>query len=187
MARAFDELRFGRARTLNLRESLPTVADARARAEAWLRQRQVERSDEVLVITGRGAHSEGGVSPVREAVAKLLRQLERRGVVASHQEHTAGSFVVRLAPVSALWQTPRRKHEPLTAPTPPSLRGLGPETRAVLREAAERSLDRLGVQDPDAFIEDEMLRVFSAVAAGLSDGPDREARLRSALQSALDE
>ncbi len=65
---ALDEARFGMQRTLNLRESLPTVADAVARAEAWLRERQVTITGEVLIVTGRGKGSPGGVSVVREAI-----------------------------------------------------------------------------------------------------------------------
>ena len=68
LRQAFDEVRFGAQRTLNLRESLPTAEDAVARAESWLRQRQVDRADEVLIITGRGNQSEGGISVVREAL-----------------------------------------------------------------------------------------------------------------------
>ena len=41
LQRAFDEVRFGATRTLNLRESLPTGAEAARRLEAWLRQHQV--------------------------------------------------------------------------------------------------------------------------------------------------
>src|SRR5688572_10591297 len=110
---AFDEARFGSARTLNLRASLPTMREATTRAESWLRQRQVERAGDVLIITGRGVGSPDGVSPVREAVRKLLGSLKRRGVVSEHREHTPGSFVVKLAPTSALWNAPRRKREPL--------------------------------------------------------------------------
>src|SRR5262252_4615910 len=99
LRQAFDEVRFGAGRTLNLRASLPTADAAIARAEAWLRQQQVENVDEVLVITGRGNNSEAGVSVVREAVIRLFHVLKRRGVVLGHQEHTPGSFVVTLAPV----------------------------------------------------------------------------------------
>jgi len=60
--KAFDEAEFGPKNILNLRESLPTAADARFRAEAWLRERQVSRANEVLLITGRGNQSPGGVS-----------------------------------------------------------------------------------------------------------------------------
>jgi len=36
--KAFDELRFGPLRTLNLRESLPTAQEARDRTERWNRE-----------------------------------------------------------------------------------------------------------------------------------------------------
>jgi len=107
--KAFDEAAFGQKNTLNLRESLPTVADARFRVEAWLRERQVGGAREVLVITGRGNQSPGGVSPVREGIVALLPSLRRRGVVSDWKEHTSGSFVVRLAPISSLLNAPRRK------------------------------------------------------------------------------
>ena len=63
--RALDEARFGAERTLNLRALRPTVKAAEARAESWLRERQVARAGEVLIITGRGAQSWDGVSVVR--------------------------------------------------------------------------------------------------------------------------
>ena len=72
LRQAFDEARFGNGRTLNLRESLPSSADAESRADAWLRQKQVENVDEVLIVTGRGNNSHAGVSLVREAVSCLL-------------------------------------------------------------------------------------------------------------------
>src|SRR5690348_18303996 len=78
---AFDEARFGAERTLNLRASLPSPYHAVKRAEAWLRERQVARAGEVLVITGRGNQSFDNVSVVREAIVKLLASLRRRGVV----------------------------------------------------------------------------------------------------------
>lgn len=187
---AFDEVRFGSQRTLNLRESLPTPEAASARAEAWLRQQQVDRAAEVLIITGRGNQSEGGVSPVREAVLRLLHVLRRRGVVSGHTEHTPGSFVVRLAPVSALWEAPRRKGgrgaEPYPA-TPPALEALDDTTRGLLRALAERTLDTLGVKEPARFVEGEMLKQFSVIAKAVGGAPGREDRLRVALRNALDQ
>lgn len=185
---AFDEVRFGADRTLNLRQWLPTATDAVARTEAWLRQQQMARAGEVLVITGRGNQSPGGVSPVREAVIRLLHVLKRRGVVAGHQEHTAGSFVVTLAPVHALWESPKRKrdHAP-PPPEPPSLDALEPETRTLLRALAERALDALGARERDAFVEGEMLRQFGAIAASVPPGPQREARLREAIRVAMEQ
>src|SRR5437762_6429556 len=182
LRQAFDEARFGAQRTLNLRESLPTPEDAAARAEAWLRQQQVDRAEEVLIITGRGNRSEGGVSVVREGVLRLLHVLKRRGVVASHEEHTPGSFVVTLAPVSALWESPRRNRGRGVAPpppTPPSLDDLDAETRILLRNLAERALEGLGVKDTATFLQGEMLKQFGAIAATVASAPpaERSARL----------
>jgi len=194
---AFDEARFGKSRTLNLRESLPTAAEAVARAEAWLRQQQVQCSAaedraEVLVITGRGNNSEGGVSVVRGAIEGLIHRLKQRGVVQRHEEHTPGSFVITLAPVKELWTVPapQRKVAEPPPPDPPSLDALDRETRLLLRQLAERSLEQLGVRgDRDRFIEGEMLRQFSALSATLAatGSGDREKFLRAAVRRALEE
>jgi hypothetical protein len=188
MHHAFDELRFPRDRILNLRIRLPTAAEAVARTEAWLRERQVEHAGEVLIITGRGNQSVGGVPVVREAVRKLLSSLRRRGVVAAARDHTPGSFIVELAPVAALRSAPRRKREP--APVladPKALAMLHADTRALLRRLAALSLAELGVRDPERFMEREMLEQFSLFAMALPNGTAREARLRDALQAAIDE
>jgi hypothetical protein len=189
LRQAFDEVRFGAPRTLNLRESLPTAAAAATRADTWLRQKQVERAGEVLIITGRGNQSEGGHSVVREAVIRLMHTLKRRGVVADHQEHTQGSFVVTLAPVSAFAASANRGAPalPPLPPSPPSLDNLDAETRTLLRNLAERSLEGVGVQDTSPFLEGEMLKQFGAIAAKIVDGPGREARLREAVRVAMDQ
>jgi hypothetical protein len=190
LRQAFDEVRFGAQRTLNLRESLPTPEDAAARTEAWLRQRQVDRAEEVLIITGRGNQSEGGVSLVRDAVVRLLHVLKRRGVITGHQEHTPGSFVVTPAPLSALWESPRRNRGRGIAPapaTPPSLGDLDEDTRVMLRNLAERALEGLGLKDTAPFLQGEMLRQFGAIAATVGDAPGREDRLRAAIRAALDQ
>lgn len=193
---AFDAARFGAQRTLNLRESLPTADEAAQRAERWLRQQQMEKAGEVLVITGRGLSSHEGVSVVREAVIRTFHSLKRSGVVAGHQEHTPGSFVVELAPVRALYEAPKRRRErPGERPppaAPPSLDALDPGTRDLLRMLAERSLEGLGmrVQEPevhDEFIRREMLRQFGALGASIEAGPEREQRLQAAVRRALDE
>jgi len=194
---AFDEARFGKSRTLNLRESLPTAAEAVARAEAWLRQQQVQHSGtdalaEVLVITGRGNNSEGGVSVVRSAIEGLIHRLKQRGVVERHEEHTPGSFVITLAPVKELWTVPepRAKVAEPPPPDPPSLDALDRETRLLLRQLAERSLEQLGVRgDRDRFIEGEMVRQFSVLSATLAatGAREREQLLRAAIGRALEE
>jgi hypothetical protein len=192
LRQALDEARFGADRTLNLRASLPSAQEAVQRAEAWLREQQVRQAGEVLLVTGRGNRSYMGVSVVREAVARLLRSLKRRGVVAGVEEHTPGSFVVRLAPMTALLEAPRRRREPAAARPvdPPALAALAPETRALLRELATRSLASLGVRAVAAFVEAEMLKQFGIIApgaAGVRDAAERERRLQGALRRAIEE
>ena len=188
LQQAFDEVRFGAARTLNLRTSLPTGSEAATRLERWLRQHQVQRSDEVLVITGRGNNSEAGIAVVREASIRVLHELRRKGVVDGFAEHTPGSFVVTLAPMKAMLDAASRRREqtPLPPPAaPPTLEALTEETRQMLRALAERSLDALGVRDRVPFMEGEMLRLFGSLAATVTEGPDRERRLRAAIRSAM--
>lgn len=188
--RAFDEARFGDARTLNLRDSLPTVDDAVARVETWLRQQQAEGASEVLIITGRGNSSEDGISPVRSAIERLLYAIRRRGVIIAHREHSPGSFVVELAPMSALWESPKRNRGRgiERAPVdPPSLQALDAETRTMLRQLAERALDGLGVKDTSQFVDAEMLKQFSAIAASVGNVPDSDERLKRAVRAAVDQ
>ena len=185
---AFDEARFGAERTLNLRAAMPTVDDAVFRTERWLRERQASLGGEVLVITGRGNRSDEGYSVVREATAKLLRSLRRKGVVADVVEHTPGSFVVTLAPMRRLFESPRRSGEraPRRA-AGASIVGLADETRALLHELAQRSLASLGVADDERFLDDEMGRQLALLLPAVPDGPDREGRLRDAIRRALRE
>ncbi|MCZ8205719.1 hypothetical protein [Gemmatimonas sp.] len=187
--RAFDELRFGGQRTLNLRALQPTALQATALAEQWLREQQVLGADEALVITGRGNNSVDGYSPVREAIVRLLPSLRRRNVIAGYAEHTPGSFVVTFAPVTALFETPKRRREkPAPPPRPSSLHGLDDETVRQLRDVAVLSLAVLGVNSPTrAQLEDEMLRQFAALTAALPEGADREALLQQALLRAAEE
>ena len=189
--RAFDEARFGPGKILNLREGLPTADVAARRAESWLRERQVTAAgEEVLVITGRGRGSVGGVAVVREAVLRVFAALRRRGVIVGAREHTPGSFVVHLASLRALVDAPRRSRR--TAPPlprdPVGVVGLAPPTRAALRRLAGAALTALGVQAAtDTFVADEMVRQFTVLAASIPDGPDRETRLRAAIGRALAE
>ncbi|MGH7665663.1 MAG: Smr/MutS family protein [Gemmatimonadaceae bacterium] len=187
---ALDEVRFGPGRTLNLRASLPTAADASARAEAWLRQKQVEGAREVLVITGRGNQSPDGHSVVREAVRRALAALRRRGVVATVAEHTPGSFVVTLASMRALSDAPRRKRERGNPPAAElrTLGGLQPATVRLLRDLAEHSLAALGVRDTARHIESEMLRQFDLIMPGVSGtSRNKEQQLCRAIERAIEE
>ncbi|CAN5308181.1 hypothetical protein BH23GEM2_BH23GEM2_00090 [soil metagenome] len=187
--RAFDEASFGRARTLNLRSSLPTAREAVKRVEQWLREQQVAQAGSVLVITGRGNNSPDGVSVVREAVMRHLHSLRRRGVIRSWREHTPGSVVIELSPLSALFEQLPRRREPRVTPTrdPESLQALSPAARALLRRLALRSLETLGVRDPARYVDAEMVKQFAALSASLPLEGDRDAALRVAVENALDE
>jgi hypothetical protein len=192
LRQAFDEVRFGVDRTLNLRESLPTSVEASRRLEAWLRQHQAQRSGELLVITGRGSGSADGIAVIRETAIRVFRALERKGVVARFAEHTPGSFVVLVAPPQSLTDAqrggpPSDAAPPLAPPSPPTLAMLPDATRERLRVLAERSLDALGVRDRATFVESEMLRLFGALAARAGGGADRQARLRAEIERALSE
>ncbi len=189
----FDEANFGADRTLNLRDSLPSAQEARTRAESWLRMRQVMKPGDVLVITGRGNQSPGGVGVIRDAINALMPSLRRRGVVASWREHTPGSLVVTLAPITTLLTAPRRNRERVNdsgeihIATPESLAGLEPETLADLRQLAIRTIESLGVDDSTRFINDEMQRIFAMLTMTLPVSADRDGTLRRAIKSALEE
>jgi hypothetical protein len=191
---AFDEAAFGNDRTLNLRESLPSAADARARAESWLRMRQVMKPGEVLVITGRGNQSPSGVGVVRETILSLMPSLRRRGIVKSWREHSPGSIVVTLAPVADLLSAPRRnrhgdsdKTTQSTLPVPVALASLEPETLALLRQLALETIESLGVRNAEDFVEQEMQTIFAKLSATLPVSGDREGTLRRAINTALED
>lgn len=187
--RAFDEASFGRARTLNLRASLPSAREAVERVERWLREQQMAKAGSVLVITGRGNNSPDGVSVVREAVMRHLFSLRRRGVVRSWREHSPGSVVIELSPVSALFEQLPRKREPRTATVsdPDSLQALSPESRVLLRRLAVRSLENLGMRDPAKYVEAEMIKQFAVLSISLPLQGDRDAALVAAIRCALEE
>jgi hypothetical protein len=189
VAAAFDEVRFGRGNTLDLRSGLPSGPEATRRAEAFLRERQVAQSREVLVITGRGNQSEGGVAVVRPAVAGALAKLRRLGVVEGWQEHTPGSFVVTPAPITALFEAPRRHGEPsaIVVMDDKVFAGLAEETRVALRALAIRSLQALGAPADEPFVRDEMQRQFSVLGKSIPPEPGRDAKLRIAAEAAIEE
>jgi len=188
---ALDEAAFGAERTLNLRESLPSASEARSRAEVWLRARQVTRAGDVLVITGRGNQSSGGIGVIRQEILGMLPSLRRRGVVESWKEHSPGSLVIRLAPMSALLTAPKRRRGVSPEETRPdaasALKGLDAETLRMLRQLAVHSLESLGVDETEPFVEQEMMRTFSTLVAAIPEGVERESGLRRAIRKAIDE
>lgn len=154
----------------------------------------MSRASEVLIITGRGNGSPGGVGVIKEAVRRLLLTLKRKGVVASSETHTPGSFVVRLAPVRSLFEmVPRSRTRvvSISQADPAQLMGLPEDARTQLRRLAERSLEVLGAPRSDRFVEDEMARQFAVLTHALgTEGADRDKRfllLIAAAHDALDE
>ena len=143
------------------------------------------RASEVLVITGAGRGSPGGVGVVRQTILTLLAVLRRRGVVSTFGEHTSGSFVVSLAPVRALFESMRRTRArlPVSEAVDVSLfDALSHDTRAALQFLAERTLDDLGAPRSARFVKDEMIRQFGLLSRALRpDAPDPDAQLRELI------
>ena len=194
LLRSFDEIQFGSARTLNLRDTFPTAADARYRADAWLRQRQATSTEDLLIVTGRGKGSPDGIPAIKQVIILLLHSLRRQGVVKDWREHTPGSFVVQPAKMTELLSAMPRRREPANQPLrrDPAevglvLDGLAKETVKVLRILAERSLDDLGIKDRTGLVESEMARKLSALTPGLPVTGDRDAALRSVIIRATEE
>jgi len=189
LTQAFDAMRFGSARTLDLRTSMPTAEQAVQRLDPWMRQKQVEKAGDVLVITGRGNGSPGGVAVVRAAVGKALTQLKRKRVVADVQEYTPGSYVVTLERTAALFEAGKRTRDSECAPPVrlTEVRGLELQTVTLLRTPSARALDALGAPRSERFMTDEFQRQFSVLSAAIpADAPDREVRLRETIAAALE-
>lgn len=187
---AMDEASFGSDRTLNLRESLPSAAEARARAEVWLRARQVTKPEEVLIITGRGNQSAGGIGVIRKEILAMMPALRRRGIVEDWREHSPGSLIVKLAPTSALFSAAKRRRGEKSDTTPldeETLVGLEQETSRMLRQLALHNLDTLGVDHDDSFVTKEMERIFSALSSAMPANERSDSALRASIRNALEE
>lgn len=195
LLRAFDEIEFGPERTLNLRDSMPTGAEARFRAESWLRQRQATSREDVLIVTGRGKGSTDGVAVVKDEILALLHTLRRLGVVKSWHEHSQGAIVVEPASMNDLLSAPRRhrdsqreKREPNSPMHPTTVfAGISRETEKLLRQLADGSLRELGIQDTTGLIESEMTRKLSILVRGLPESGDRESALHAVILRAIEE
>ena len=187
---ALDEASFGSDRTLNLRELLPTGAEAKMRTETWLRARQVTKAEDVLIITGRGNQSVGGVGVIRREILGMMPGLRRRGIVDSWREHSPGSIVVTLAPVSSLFSAAKRRRDSNVEKPPQdetSFSGLTKETLVDLRQLAINNLDSLGVEHSETFVREEMARIFSKLMSAIPAADRGEDKLRASLRQALDE
>ena len=187
---SLERARFGPLRTLNVRASMLTGDESAARVEAWLRSKQVELTGDVLVITGRGAGSLGGIPVVKDATRRVLNRLKRLSVIISYGEDTPGSFVVTLAPLRALLEAPARRRTPVPPPSrrKPNILGLKPETRDRLRYLAGRAIDALGVKGAsESQLDNEMERQFSMIARTAPAGADADKWVDAAISRALRE
>lgn len=195
LLRAFDEIQFGLDRTLNLRDELPTGADAKFRAEAWLRQRHSLSRDPVLIITGRGKGSAAGIPVVKTQLLALLHILRRQGIVKSWAEHSQGSIVVEMATMTELLTAPVRHRDSKRAKLQDALphsensefSGLEPETAKLLRRLAVCAIDDLGVRDAESLVQSEMSHKLSMLVRGLPETGDRECALRAVIVRAIEE
>jgi hypothetical protein len=187
---SLERVRFGPTRTLNVRAGRLTGVEAASRVEGWLRSKQVEMGGEVLVITGRGAGSIGGVPVIKNATHRVLNRLRRLGVVASFGEETAGSFVVELAPLRSLLEAPARRRSPVGQPTrrAPAIHGLKPATRDRLHYLSTRAIDSLGVKDvSEDQVAREMVRQFTVIVRSAPAGVDTDSWVDAAITRALRE
>jgi hypothetical protein len=185
---SLERARFGPLRTLNVRASMLSGEESARRVESWLRSKQVELTGEVLIITGRGTGSIGGVPVVKEATQRVLARLRRAGVIRAFGEDTPGSFVVQLATIRSLLEAPKRreKGQPASLRKTSSIQGLRAETRDQLRYLAGRAIDALGVKRAtDSQINVEMERQFSVIARTAPSGVDTDKWLESAISRAL--
>lgn len=160
---------------------------AAARVMTWVRERQLMGLREALIITGRGNHSPGGVSPVREAVRSVLPRLIREGVVTRIERQTEGSVVVQIAPMGQRLDASARRRDPLPPKAPPvqTLEGLSNDTIEALEAFAARRLEQLGVAAPTpGQVVQEMGHVFSRLVG--AHGASEDA-LRAALDRAAQE
>jgi hypothetical protein len=95
-----------------------------------------------------------------------------------------------LGSINSLLAAPRRKRdrgEREVATDPQALNALESSTLSLLRRLAIRSLESLGVREPEKFIEEEMLSKFHSLAGGISAGEGSEARLREAISAAIEQ
>lgn len=129
-----------------------TAAEAAARVDRWLRERQVDGNATVRVITGRGLHSQG--RPVlRDRIVELLGTLRGTVVGRFSVEHGGGVIRIELRPPRPGVAAPGRHRG--TPPDLESLKGLDPD----LRRRAEDTLRELGVEPTPVLVRAEVKRL----------------------------
>jgi hypothetical protein len=125
-----------------------TGAEASRRAELWIRDRQAEGVRTVIVVTGRGLHSQG-IPVVRNEIEHLLAGLRGTLVVRWEPAHFGGSFRVEL-------RRPPREPPRVSTREPALVRDAPPDVRLRAAEA----LAELGIASTLALLEAEIRRIL---------------------------
>jgi len=125
-----------------------TGDQARHRAEQWMRDRQAEGVRTVVIVTGRGLHSQG-IPVVRNEVEHLLALLKGTLVVRWESAHFGGGFRVELRRPPQEPPRPVEREPALVREAPPDIR---------LRAA--ESLAELGIDPTPALLEAEIRRIL---------------------------
>jgi hypothetical protein len=172
---------------LHLREPAASAAETRRQVERWLRARQLDAAEDVLIDLG----PDGGpaaTSALRTLLGRTLRSMRRAGVVGSIREPAPGQFTIATAPLRALFEAaPRRGEAGRLATRPVEAVGMTPSTRSLLRALAGRTFQSLGVTDPgEPAIEGECRRLATLLSGEAADPPGDDA-LRRAVERAIRE
>ena len=125
-----------------------TGAEASRRAEQWIRDRQAEGVRTVIVVTGRGLHSQG-IPVVRNEVEHVLQRLKGTLVARWESAHFGGSFRIELRKPPPEPPRPSTREPALVRDAPPDVR---------LRAA--ENLAELGIASTPALLEAEIRRIL---------------------------
>jgi hypothetical protein len=125
-----------------------TGDQARRRAEQWMRDRQAEGVRTVVIVTGRGLHSQG-IPVVRNEVQHVLERFKGTMVVRWHSTHFGGGFQVEL-------RRPPPEPRPRVEREPTLLREAPPD----LALRAAEALAELGIASTPALLEAEIRRIL---------------------------
>ena len=126
-----------------------TGDQASRRAEQWMRDRQAEGVRTVIIVTGRGLHSQG-IPVLRNEVEHLLTHLQGKLVVRWEPTHFGGSFRVEL-------RRPPIEPPRVSTREPRLVRDAPPDVRL----AAAEALAELGIASTPALLEAEIRRILA--------------------------
>lgn len=153
LTREYEARRFPAGRRLDLHGEGPGVA--RDRALRWIQSNAHEEPGaELLLVVERGGRPGRPPGPVRQAVERLLRELEG-GLIEWWGQFASGSIAVRIAaeprmvpsarPAPAPDPTEGRTPETAGAAQPPPDADIPPELLPLARRVAELRRDREGL------------------------------------------